>query len=42
MKTYLFGIATGIILSVAVHYRSKWWPTAKTETEKIIDRLAKK
>lgn len=42
MKTYLFGILTGLLLALAWSKRATLLPWLRTEEEKVIDELAKK
>jgi len=42
MTTYLAGIATGLLLALAWKKRATLCPWLRTETEKVVDALAKK
>lgn len=42
MKTYLFGVISGLLLALAWKHRATLIPWLRTEEQKIVDRLAKK
>ena len=42
MKTYLAGVVTGLLIAAAYKYRATLFPWLRTETEKVVDALAKK